>query len=145
IASPSIADVRASVLDIRRSKSMVLDPEDPNRRSCGSFFVNPIVDGAAAERVQALTGAASMPRWPEGDGRGKLSAAWTIQRAGFDRGRRAGNVGLSSRHALAIVCHDGATARDVAAFARLLRARVEERFGVRLAPEPVFWGGRGLD
>ena len=81
-----------------------------------------------------------MPRWPEPDGRVKLSAAWLIERAGFARGRREGPVGLSSRHALAVVAHDGARAQDVLAFARHVQAAVEERLGVRLTPEPTFWG-----
>ncbi len=141
IRSPSLADVRRSVLDIRRSKSMVLDPGDPNHRSCGSFFVNPIVTAAVLRRIEERAGRDStIPRWPEPDGRVKLSAAWLIERAGFERGQTDGPVGLSSRHSLAIVCHEGARASDVAAFARRVRARVEERFGVRLTPEPVFWG-----
>ena len=144
IRSASLADVRASVLAVRRAKSMVLDPGDPNRRSCGSFFVNPVVTPAEADRVAARAGGVGMPRWPEPDGRVKLSAAWLIERAGFERGRRAGAVGLSTRHTLAIVCHEGARARDVVVFARAVRAAVEERFGVRLVPEPVFWGGPGL-
>ena len=81
-----------------------------------------------------------MPRWPERDGRVKLSAAWLIERAGFVRGHRQGPVGLSTRHALAIVAHDGASARDVAAFARRVQQTVERSFGIRLTPEPVFWG-----
>lgn len=146
IRSPSLADVRRSVLDIRRSKSMVLDPGDPNRRSCGSFFLNPIVSAAELERIERRAGSdPAMPHWPERDGRVKLSAAWLIERAGFERGQSAGPVGLSSRHTLAIVCHDGARARDVVALARAVRARVEERFGVRLTPEPVFWGPLSLD
>ena len=86
-----------------------------------------------------------MPRWPQPDGRVKLSAAWLIERAGFTRGQADGPVGLSTRHTLAIVCHDGARARDVTAFARRVRAGVEARFGVRLHPEPIFWGPLGLD
>jgi UDP-N-acetylmuramate dehydrogenase len=86
-----------------------------------------------------------MPRWPQPAGRIKLSAAWLIERAGFTRGQAEGPVGLSTRHTLAIVCHDGARARDVAAFARRVRAGVERRFGVRLQPEPVFWGAVGID
>lgn len=141
IAGPTLAQVRASVLAIRRSKSMVLDdPSDPNRRSCGSFFVNPVVAAAEAARVEALAGDPAMPRWPEPDGRLKLSAAWLIERAGFARGHTEGAVGLSTRHALAIITHDGARAGDVVAFARRLQAAVQARFGVRLAPEPVFWG-----
>jgi UDP-N-acetylmuramate dehydrogenase len=108
--------------------------------------VNPVLSTADAARVAALAGAdAGMPRWPEPDGRVKLSAAWLIERAGFRRGERAGPVGLSTRHTLAIVCHDGARAGDVATFARGVRDRVAERFGVRLAPEPVFWGPVSLD
>jgi UDP-N-acetylmuramate dehydrogenase len=147
IRSPSLADVRESVLAVRRSKSMVIEAGDPNRRSCGSFFLNPIVSAAEAERVAArLTGGAgTMPRWPEPDGRVKLSAAWLIERAGFARGERDGAVGLSTRHVLAIVCHEGARAGDVTAFARRVRARVQERFGLSLTPEPAFWGAPGLD
>jgi UDP-N-acetylmuramate dehydrogenase len=141
LRSPSLADVRQSVLAIRRTKSMVLDDADPNRRSCGSFFLNPIIDPQIFARVETP----DMPRWPQADGRTKLSAAWLIQHAGFAPGHRAGTVGLSTRHTLAIVCHGGATARDVVALARTLRTRVEDRFGVRLVPEPVFWGGLSLD
>jgi UDP-N-acetylmuramate dehydrogenase len=81
-----------------------------------------------------------MPRWRQPDGRVKLSAAWLIERAGFARGERAGAVGLSTRHTLAIVAHDGARTADVVAFARRVQDQVEQRFGVRLSPEPVFWG-----
>jgi UDP-N-acetylmuramate dehydrogenase len=140
VASPSLADVRESVLAVRRAKSMVLDPGDENRRSCGSFFTNPVVDAAHADRVAAAAGDPAMPRWPQPDGRVKLSAAWLIERAGFRRGHTEGAVGLSTRHALAIVARDAARAADVVAFARRLQAAVETRFGVRLTPEPVFWG-----
>jgi UDP-N-acetylmuramate dehydrogenase len=140
INRPALADVRDSVLAIRRSKSMVLDPHDPNRRSCGSFFLNPIVDAATLARVERAVGEPSMPRWPEAEGRVKLSAAWLIERAGFRRGEGPGPVALSTRHSLAIVCREGAQAADVAAFARQIKAHVEKRFGVRLEPEPVLWG-----
>jgi UDP-N-acetylmuramate dehydrogenase len=139
IAAPSPADVRQSVLAIRRSKSMVLEREDDNRRSCGSFFLNPIVTGSELRCVEERAGP-DVPRWPERDGRVKLSAAWLIEHAGFERGHREGPVGLSTRHTLAIVCHDRARTRDVVAFARRVRDKVEERFGIRLRPEPVFWG-----
>jgi len=139
VATPSLAEVRDSVLAIRRAKSMVLDAADPNRRSCGSFFLNPVVAPDVSGAVEARAGDPAMPRWPEADGRVKLSAAWLIERAGFTRGQRQGPVGLSTRHALAIVCHDGATARDVLAFAHRIQGTVEERFGVRLTPEPVIW------
>jgi UDP-N-acetylmuramate dehydrogenase len=142
ISRPSLRDVRTSVLAIRRSKSMVLDPADDNRRSCGSFFLNPIVDAKLLAQVEQAAGDASMPRWPEADGRTKLSAAWLIERAGFRRGEGPGPVTLSTRHSLAIVCHDGARAADVTAFAAKIRAAVEARFGVRLILEPVLWGRR---
>jgi UDP-N-acetylmuramate dehydrogenase len=140
-SAPTLADTRAAVLAIRRAKSMTLDqPDDVNRRSCGSFFLNPIVEAVQAEAVTARAGDPTMPRWPQPDGRVKLSAAWLIEHAGFTRGEREGAVGLSTRHTLAIVAHDGARAADVLAFARRLKDGVEQRFGVRLSPEPVFWG-----
>ena len=139
LTAPTLADVRASVLAIRRTKSMVLDPGDPNRRSCGSFFTNPIVTAADAEQVARRAGEAMMPRWPQADGSVKLSAAWLIERAGYRRGQREGAVGLSTAHALAVVAHDGARAADVLGFARRLQASVAERFGVRLALEPAVW------
>jgi UDP-N-acetylmuramate dehydrogenase len=139
LTTPTLSDVRTSVIAIRRAKSMVLVPGDPNRRSCGSFFTNPIVTPADAERVARQAGDGRVPRWPQADGAVKLSAAWLIERAGFRRGQREGAVGLSTAHALAIVAHDGARAADVLAFARRLQDSVAERFGVRLALEPAVW------
>jgi len=140
VGTPSLGDVRESVLAIRRSKSMVVDAGDENGRSCGSFFTNAIVSAADADRVARIAGDPALPRWPQPDGRVKLSSAWLIEHAGFARGHREGPVGLSTRHALAIVAHDGARAADVVAFARRLTAAVQARFGVPLTPEPVFWG-----
>jgi UDP-N-acetylmuramate dehydrogenase len=140
VGAPSLADVRDAVLAIRRTKSMVLDDRDPNRRSCGSFFVNPIVTAEEVRRVEVRAGDPAMPRWPERDGRVKLSAAWLIEHAGFRRGHVEGTVGLSTRHALAVVAHEGAAARDVTRFARRIQDTVTARFGVQLAPEPVLWG-----
>jgi UDP-N-acetylmuramate dehydrogenase len=142
---PTLGQVRESVIEIRRAKSMVLDAADPNRRSCGSFFTNPIVAPAHADTIATRAGVATMPRWAQADGAVKLSAAWLIERAGFTRGTSAGPVGLSTRHTLAIVCHDGARAADVAGFARRIRDTVAERFDVRLTPEPVLWGGLTLE
>jgi UDP-N-acetylmuramate dehydrogenase len=85
-----------------------------------------------------------MPRWRRADARLRLADGCLIERAGFAREPRAGPVGLSTRPALAIVCHDGARARDVLGFAARIRDRVEERFGVRLAPEPAFWPAGAL-
>jgi UDP-N-acetylmuramate dehydrogenase len=136
----TLAEARRAVLAIRRAKSMVLEAGDENRRSCGSFFLNPVVSAPEAARVAAVAGSPDLPRWPHPGGRVKLSAAWLIERAGFRRGQAEGPVGLSTRHSLAIVAHEGARARDVVAFARRLRAGVEACFGVRLHPEPAFWG-----
>lgn len=141
IATPTLEDVRASVLAVRRAKSMVLDPDDPNGRSCGSFFVNPVVSVAEAERIAVVAGDPAMPRWPEPGGeRVKLAAAWLVERAGFARGHRDGAAGISTRHTLAIVAHEGARAADVVRVARRVRDGVMARFGARLHPEPVFWG-----
>jgi UDP-N-acetylmuramate dehydrogenase len=138
-ADATLERVRRTVLELRRKKSMVLDPEDENRRSCGSFFMNPLVTAAQADAVERVTGDPRMPRYPQPDGRVKLAAGWLIERAGFRKGERRGAVGLSSKHALAIVCHDGARASDVLAFAREIQAGVETRLGVALTPEPIFF------
>jgi UDP-N-acetylmuramate dehydrogenase len=141
----TLAEVRSAVLRVRGRKSMLLDPADENRRSCGSFFMNPVVEAAVAEHISTLHASEDLPRFPQADGRIKLSAAWLIERAGFRRGERAGPVGLSSRHTLALVCHEGARAGDVVSFARRIRSRVAERFGVELVPEPNFWGFASLE
>src|SRR5207247_324213 len=88
MTAPTHSDVRTSVLAIRRTKSMVLIPGDPNRRSCGSFFTNPIVTPETAQQVAERAGDGGVPRWPQADGGVKLSAAWLLERAGFRRGRR---------------------------------------------------------
>ncbi len=144
IERPTLQSVRDAVLAVRKRKSMVLDPLDPDARSCGSFFVNPIVDGTLLEAIVKRLDGESMPRWPVG-ARTKLSAAWLIQAAGFSLGERRGSAGLSKKHALAIVAHGEATATDVVALAREIRTGVEEKFGVRLVPEPRFWGFEELD
>jgi len=145
LGAPSLAEVREAVIGLRRRKSMVLDPEDPNARSVGSFFTNPIVPAAVADELETvlrrdgiLREGEHPPRFPAGDGRVKLSAAWLIERAGLAKGYQRGNVGLSSRHTLAIVNRGGAAASEVVALAREVRERVHDRFGVTLVPEPVF-------
>jgi UDP-N-acetylmuramate dehydrogenase len=124
-----LAAVRDSVLVLRRSKGMVLDAGDPDSRSAGSFFTNPIVPAARAVE--------GCPSWPAGDGLVKLSAAWLVQHAGFGRGTREGRVGTSSKHSLALTTEDGATAAELLAFADRVVGTVEERFGVRLEREPT--------
>jgi UDP-N-acetylmuramate dehydrogenase len=122
-------DVRSAVIELRRGKGMVLDPADPDSRSAGSFFTNPVVPAA-----QAVEGC---PSWPAGDGEVKLSAAWLVQHAGFGRGTRDGLVGTSSRHSLALTTEPGATAAELLAFADRVVVAVEEQFGVRLHREPT--------
>ena len=141
-ARPSLADARATVLALRARKSMLVIPGDPNRHSAGSFFMNPILETAAADAVAARAGGetAGMPRWPVGDGRVKLSAGWLIERAGFGRGTRRGPVGISSAHALALVHHGGGTTAALLALAQEVAGTVEARFGVTLVPEPTFVG-----
>ncbi|MCC6214399.1 MAG: UDP-N-acetylmuramate dehydrogenase [Polyangiaceae bacterium] len=144
-AAPTLLDVREAVKELRRQKSMLAGGADENSRSCGSFFTNPVVDLATLATVESRAADPSLPRHPQPDGRVKLPAAWLIERAGLPRGARDGAVGLSTRHTLALVAHEGATAREVVRFARRVRATVEDRFGVRLVPEPVFWGFGSLD
>ena len=144
VATPTLSDVREAVVAVRRSKSMVLDPADPNARSVGSFFMNPVVSETtgAAVHTRAVEmkapGADAMPRWPMSGGGVKLSAAWLIERAGFRRGYRKGNAAISENHTLALVNRGGATAREVVALAREIRDGVRAAFGVSLVPEPVF-------
>jgi UDP-N-acetylmuramate dehydrogenase len=121
--------VREAVLAIRRRKGMVLDPHDPDTRSDGSFFTNPIVP---PERVPE-----GAPAFPSAGGV-KLSAAWLIEHAGFHKGFAHGNVGISTKHTLAIVNRGGGTAREVLELVRMIQESVRERFGVELQPEPVF-------
>jgi UDP-N-acetylmuramate dehydrogenase len=139
-ARPSLAAVRDAVLAVRREKSMLLDPSDDNRRSCGSFFLNPIVNPAQVELVRAAAAPSVPPTYPQGDGRVKLAAGWLIEHSGFEKGMRDGNVGLSTKHALAIVAHDGASADEVTRFSTRIQDGVRRRFGVELTPEPNFWG-----
>ena len=139
IERPSLRDVRRAVLHLRAKKSMIYDPDDENGRSCGSFFTNPVVSSEKALAIETLAGDAAMPRYPQADGRVKLAAGWLIERAGFEKGLTRGPVGLSTRHALAIVCHDGARASNVLELAETIRSGVRERFGVELVLEPVVW------
>jgi UDP-N-acetylmuramate dehydrogenase len=132
-----LADVRAAVLELRRGKGMVIDPDDPDSVSVGSFFTNPIL---APEDFAALGDQPKPPAWPEPDGRVKTSAAWLIERSGFSRGYGNGRVGISSKHTLALVNRGGARTAEVVGLAREIAGGVRERFGVELIPEPTFVG-----
>ena len=154
----SLADVRSSVLALRAAKGMVLDPDDVDSRSCGSFFTNPIVDENFARSLPT-----DAPRWatepeqpdrvvplgqqlPEHDydrsSPVKLSAAWLIEHAGIGRGFAlpGSNAAISSKHTLAITNRGGATADQVAELARFVQARVRAKFGLTLQAEPVIIG-----
>jgi UDP-N-acetylmuramate dehydrogenase len=134
-----LGEVRAAVLALRRGKGMVLDAGDPDTRSAGSFFTNPLL--TAVELEQLLARAPQVPpTWPEPDGRTKVSAAWLIERSGFGKGSFDGPVGISSKHTLALVNRGGGTTADLRAVARAVRDGVREAFGVELVPEPVFVG-----
>jgi len=125
--------VRQTVLALRRAKSMVLDPADPNARSAGSFFMNPVLSPEAFAKLgQRWEGA--IPSFPAGDAV-KVPAAWLVERAGFPKGYRLGGAGVSTRHALALV-NLGGTSAELLALADAIRAGVEQRFGIRLECEP---------
>jgi UDP-N-acetylmuramate dehydrogenase len=131
-----LALVRETVIALRRGKGMVVDANDPESRSAGSFFTNPIVDTAVAAEVERRAGTRP-PQWPQPDGSIKLAAAWLIERAGFTKGYAAGRVGISHKHALALVNRGEASAAELLGLAATIIAGVHERLGVILVPEPV--------
>ena len=144
-SEPGLAQTRAAVIAIRRRKAMVVDPGDTDSRSVGSFFVNPVVTREEFGRIKELAQALisedeEMPAFPAPDDRVKLSAAWLIERAGFRRGYQLGNVGTSTKHALAIINRGGGTAREVMELKERIQNGVLETFGVTLSPEPIFVG-----
>jgi UDP-N-acetylmuramate dehydrogenase len=138
-ARAPLAAVREAVLSLRRGKGMVVDPSDPDTVSAGSFFVNPILSAAAFARLRAAV-AEPPPAWPEPDGRVKTSAAWLIERAGFDRGYGDGAAGISSKHTLALINRGGASTDELVSLARTIRDGVLDTFGVELTPEPILVG-----
>lgn len=139
-----LALVRETVIALRRKKGMVLDPNDPDTTSAGSFFTNPILTpaelGALRERVASVP--AKLPEFPEPDGRTKVSAAWLIEQAGFGKGFPSPDAParVSTKHALALTNRGAATTADLVGLARRIRAGVLERFGVTLENEPVLVG-----
>lgn len=142
-----LADARAAVLEQRRRRGMVLEAEDHDTWSCGSFFTNPIISASAYAELAAVAAerfgadAPAPPQWPT-DGTGvKTSAAWLIQHAGFDKGHgMPGPAALSTKHPLAITNRGDAKAADVAELAREVRDGVRDAFGVTLVNEPIFVG-----
>jgi UDP-N-acetylmuramate dehydrogenase len=140
-----LAEVRAAVLALRRGKGMVVDPDDPDTRSAGSFFTNPVISQdqfAELERIAAARFGrdVSVPRFPAGDGV-KVPAAWLIERAGFTKNFPYGAaIHVSAKHTLALVNHGGGSTKDLIALAGEIRDGVKEAFGIKLAPEPVLVG-----
>jgi UDP-N-acetylmuramate dehydrogenase len=150
-----LADVRAAVLALRRGKGMLLDSDDPDTRSAGSFFTNPVLDAAAFARLRQVVArshgpGARIPHYPAPSGRVKVPAAWLIEQAGFWKGypgkpgawpgSRATGPRISSRHTLALVNPGGATTASLVELAGEIRDTVRRRFGVELTPEPVLVG-----
>ncbi|WP_269853756.1 UDP-N-acetylmuramate dehydrogenase [Streptomyces sp. RPT161] len=141
------AQARDTVLKLRAGKGMVLDPEDHDTWSAGSFFTNPVLDQRTYEefldRVRARLGDdVRPPAYPAGDGHTKTSAAWLIDKAGFTKGYGTGPARISSKHTLALTNRGAATTEDLLALAREVRDGVRDTFGVTLVNEPVMVGVR---
>jgi UDP-N-acetylmuramate dehydrogenase len=136
---PSLAEVADAVRTIRRGKGMVVDAGDPNSRSAGSFFRNPIVAKEILLKVSEAAGVGvdAVPHWPAGEGLIKLPAAWLLEQAGFVRGYVMGRAGISSRHTLAVINRGDATAADIIALREQIMATVRLKFDIELEQEPV--------
>jgi UDP-N-acetylmuramate dehydrogenase len=144
-----LGDARAAVLTLRRGKGMVLDPGDPDTRSAGSFFTNPVLDlrqfDEVRRRAAARSGRAAaevtVPHFPAGDGQVKVPAAWLIEQAGFAKGyARDGGARISGKHTLALTNPGGASSASLVGLAREIRGEVRRAFGVELVSEPVLVG-----
>ncbi len=130
-------EIRDAVLETRGQKGMVLNAQDTDTHSCGSFFTNPIVSPqfAATLPIEA-------PRWEQPDGRVKISAAWLIEHSGIGKGFALGQsrAATSSKHCLAITNKGSASAQDVVELARFIQTQVSNRYGINLVPEPNLIG-----
>ena len=148
VARPTLAQTAAAVREIRARKGMLLVADDADSRSAGSFFKNPVVRVEELARLAAIAGCrvADVPQFPAGWGYAaedcvvKLSAAWLIELAGFQKGFAMGRAGLSTKHVLAIVNRGGATAGEIVALRDAVIEGVRARTGVRLEQEPVLLG-----
>ena len=140
--SPDLAETREAVRHIRALKGMLIIPGDPDCRSAGSFFKNPVLSEEQHEdlRKRASARGLTVPSYPALESRKKVSAAWLVERSGFAKGFGSQHVGISAKHALAIVNRGGATAAEVLALKEQIQQRVEEIWGIRLDPEPVLVG-----
>ncbi len=140
----AVGEVRAAVIKIRSRKGMVLNPGDPDTRSAGSFFTNPVITAeefAGVETAAAARGAGQVPRYPAGEGLVKVPAAWLIEHSGFAKGYGApGQARVSSKHTLALVNAGEATTANLLALAREIVSGVRAAYGVTLTPEPILIG-----
>jgi UDP-N-acetylmuramate dehydrogenase len=136
-ATAPLAEVRAAVLKLRAGKGMLLDADDPDTYSVGSFFTNPVLDAGAFAALRERAGG-EPPSWSGSGGVVKVSAAWLIDRAGFRKGYGRGDgVAISTKHALALTNRGTGTTAQLLALAREIRDGVHDQFGVTLHPEPV--------
>ena len=129
--------MRDTVLKLRSEKGMLIDAADPDSKSVGSFFTNPMIDAVTAARLRRDH--PTMPQYPAGD-KVKLSAAWLIEAAGFKKGLKRGEVGISSKHSLALINRGQATAAELLVLAADIRDGVQGAFGIALEREPIYWG-----
>lgn len=136
---PTLQDVRDAVMAIRKSKGMVIVLSDPDCQSAGSFFKNPIISPEHFARLEAAA-AIPVPHFPAPNGQVKIPAAWLMEQAGFHKGDQHGRAGISTKHTLALVNRNSATAIELLTLAEKIRQAVQERFGLTLVQEPV-WGG----
>ena len=137
--TPTLAEVAAAVREIRHQKGMLLVEGDPDCRSAGSFFKNPVVPQAQYDEIGNRT-SLQIPSYPAPRGFVKIPAAWLVEQTGFQKGFAQGAAGISSRHTLALVNRGGATASEMVELRDLIAGKVEKKFGVRLEPEPVWVG-----
>jgi UDP-N-acetylmuramate dehydrogenase len=139
---PSLAEVRAAVREIRRSKGMLIVPGDADCHSAGSFFKNPVLSEAQFRELTASAAAKGLeiPSYPALDAQRKVSAAWLVEHSGFAKGYAMGAAGISHKHALALINRGEAKASDIVVLQEALQQGVEKEWGVRLESEPVFVG-----
>lgn len=139
---PNLAETREAVRHIRALKGMLIVPGDADCQSAGSFFKNPVLSEEQHEdlRERAVARGFTVPSYPALEKNKKVSAAWLVEKSGFSRGYGFGHVGLSSKHALAIVNRGGASAAEVLALKEQIQQRVEDIWAIRLEPEPVMVG-----
>lgn len=143
--APTLAETRESVRQIRARKGMLIVEGDPDCHSAGSFFKNPVLSEEAHAELnkRAAAKGLTVPSYPALEKNKKVSAAWLVEHSGFARGYALGHAGISSKHALALINRGGATAADILALKEEIQRRVEQTWGVKLEPEPVFVGIRG--